>query len=103
TEKQISLVTTFADQAVIAIENARLLSELQARTADLARSVEELTTLREVGQAVSSTLDLATVLSTIVEHAVGLSGAEAGAIYRYRRSDRPFYLGPTDRTPHRAP
>ena len=93
TEKQISLVATFADQAVIASENARLLSELQARTADLARSVEELTTLREVGQAVSSTLDLTTVLSTIVEHAVGLSGAEAGAIYRYRKSDRQFQLG----------
>ena len=43
TEKQIALVTTFADQAGIAIENARLLSELQARTAELARSVEELT------------------------------------------------------------
>jgi signal transduction histidine kinase len=93
TEKQISLVTTFADQAVIAIENTRLLSELQARTADLARSVEELTTLREVGQAVSSTLDLATVLATIVEHAVGLSGAAAGAIYRYREADRQFQLG----------
>jgi signal transduction histidine kinase len=93
TEKQIALVTTFADQAGIAIENARLLSELQARTAELARSVEELTTLREVGQAVSSTLDITTVLATIVEHAVGLSGAEAGAIYRYRKTDRQFHLG----------
>ncbi len=58
TEKQIALVTTFADQAVIAIENARLFNELRARTAELGRSVDELKMLSEVGQAVSSTLDL---------------------------------------------
>ena len=58
TEKQIALVTNFADQAVIAIENARLFNELRARTAELGRSVEELKALSEVGQAVSSTLDL---------------------------------------------
>jgi signal transduction histidine kinase len=67
--------------------------ELSVTTEDLARSVEELTTLREVGQAVSSTLDLATVLETIVTRAVALSGADAGAIYRYRSSDRQFRLG----------
>jgi signal transduction histidine kinase len=92
-DKQIDLVATFANQAVIAIENARLLGELQARTAELARSVEELQSLREVGQAVSATLDLGTVLATIVERAVDLSGADAGAIYRYRRSERVFRLG----------
>ncbi len=64
TEKQIELVTTFADQAVIAIENVRLFQELEARTSELARSVGELKALGEVGQAVSSTLDLQTVLST---------------------------------------
>jgi GAF domain-containing protein len=63
--KQISLLKTFADQAVIAIENVRLFQELQARTGELARSVEELKALGEVGQAVSSTLDMETVLSTI--------------------------------------
>ncbi|MGH7774597.1 MAG: GAF domain-containing protein, partial [Candidatus Binatia bacterium] len=56
-DKQIALLKTFADQAVIAIENVRLFQELQARTRDLARSVEELRALGEVGQAVSSTID----------------------------------------------
>src|SRR5262249_21437251 len=54
TDKQIELVETFADQAVIAMENARLLSELRARTGELTRSVEQLTALGEVGRAVSS-------------------------------------------------
>ena len=81
TAKQIELVTTFADQAVIAIENARLFDEVQARTTELARSVEELRALSEVSQAVNSTLDLQTVLDTIVAKAAQLSGTEAGAIY----------------------
>ncbi|MGH8513001.1 MAG: GAF domain-containing protein, partial [Gammaproteobacteria bacterium] len=72
TPAQIKLLETFADQAVIAIENVRLFQELQARTGELARSVGELRALGEVGQAVSSTLDLQTVLSTIVGHAVQL-------------------------------
>jgi GAF domain-containing protein len=75
------LVTTFADQAVIAIENARLFDEVQTRTTELARSVEELRALSEVSQAVNSTLDLQTVLDTIVAKAAQLSGTEAGAIY----------------------
>src|SRR4030095_15190604 len=73
TDKQIDLVTTFADQAVIAIETVRLLQELQARTHELARSVEELKALGEVSQAVSSSLDLQTVLTSIVDRAVQLS------------------------------
>ena len=81
TDKQIALVETFADQAVIAIENVRLLDELRQRTDELGRSVEELRALGEVSQAVNSTLDLETVLSTIVAKAVQLSGTEAGAIY----------------------
>jgi GAF domain-containing protein/CheY-like chemotaxis protein len=81
TAKQIELVTTFADQAVIAIENARLFDEVQARTTELAQSVEELQALSEVSQAVNSTLDLQTVLETIVAKAAQLSGTEAGAIY----------------------
>ena len=80
-DKQIELVTNFASQAVIAIENTRLLNELRARTSALARSVEELRGLGDVTQAVNSTLDLQTVLDTIVARATQLSGTEAGAIY----------------------
>jgi len=92
TEKQIELVTTFADQGVIAIENARLLSELQARTTELTRSVDELTALGEVGQAVSSTLELDTVLSTIVGRAVQLSGMDGGIIYEYDETAAIFHV-----------
>src|SRR5262249_47994999 len=88
TEKEIELVTTFADQAVIAIENVRLFDEVQARTGELARSVEELRALGEVSQAVNSTLDLETVLSTIVAKAVQLSNTDAGVIYVFDELDQ---------------
>jgi signal transduction histidine kinase len=94
-DKQIGLVTNFATQAVIAIENARLLSELRQRTDELGRSVEELRALGEVSQAVNSTLNLETVLSTIVANAVQLSGTEAGAIYVFDNSQREFNLRAT--------
>src|SRR5207249_10885980 len=64
TDSQIALLQTFADQAVIAFENVRLFQQLQARTAELTRSVDELTALGEVSRALSSTLDLETVLQT---------------------------------------
>ena len=95
TDKQIELVTNFAAQAVIAIENTRLLSELRQRTDELGRSVEELRALGEVSQAVNSTLDLETVLSTIVAKAVQLSGTEAGAIYVFDEQQREFHLRAT--------
>jgi len=91
-EKQISLLKTLADQAVIAIENVRLFQELQERTGELARSVEELKALGEVGQAVSSTLDMETVLSTIVGRAVQLSGTDGGVIYEYSEATQDFHL-----------
>ena len=91
-EKQIKLLETFASQAVIAIENVRLFTELQARTRELARSVEELQALGEVGQAVSSTLDLQTVLTTIVSRAVQISGTDGGAIYEYDEATEEFRL-----------
>ena len=80
-EQQVTLLETFADQAVIAIENARLFEELQERTAQLTRSVEELQALGEVGQAVSLSLDLQEVLTTVLAHAVRLSAADGGTIF----------------------
>src|SRR5262245_56938633 len=97
TDDEIALLKTFADQAVIAIENARLLTELQTRTADLTRSVGELTALGEVSQAVSSTLDLQTVLTTIVARATLLAGADAGIIYEYDREREIFRPRATER------
>jgi GAF domain-containing protein len=95
TDKQIALVETFADQAAIAIENVRLLDALRLRTDELGRSVGELRALGEVSQAVNSTLDLETVLSTIVAKAVELSSTEAGAIYSYDGAAREFRLRAT--------
>jgi signal transduction histidine kinase len=96
-DKQVQLVSTFATQAVIAIENARLFQELQARTRELARSVEQLQALGAVGQAVSSTLDLETVLTTIVSRADLLAGADGGAIYEYDEASRTLELRATQR------
>jgi signal transduction histidine kinase len=94
-DKQIALVQNFAAQAVIAIEDMRLLSELRARTSELTRSVEELRALGEVSQAVNSTLDLQTVLDTIVAKATQISGTEAGTIYVFDQTRREFQLSTT--------
>ena len=98
-DNQIALLQTFADQAVIAIENVRLFNELEARTTQLARTVAQLKALSEVGNAVSSTLDLETVLDTIVSRANQLAGMEGGAIYEYEEARQEFRLRATDRMP----
>ena len=101
-EKQIDLATTFADQAVIAIENVRLFEEVQQRTTQLGDALEqqtataaELRALGEVIRAVNSTLDLETVLSTIVAQAVQLSRTDAGAIYVSSQLRQKFRLRAT--------
>ena len=90
TDTQIQLLHTFADQAVIAIENVRLFKALEARTGELTRTVEQLTALGEVGRAVGSTLDLATVLTTIVSRAVELSGLDGGVVFEYDETAEEF-------------
>jgi signal transduction histidine kinase len=94
-DMQVQLLGTFADQAVIAIENVRLFDEVQARTRELSQSVGELRALGEVSQAVNSTLDLETVLTTIVAKATQLSNTEAGAIYVFDDTSREFRLRAT--------
>jgi two-component system, NtrC family, sensor kinase len=92
TDTQVELLQNFAAQAVIAIENARLLNELRQRTEELVHSVGELRALGDVSQIINSTLDLELVLSTIVAKAAELSGTEAGAIYVFDNSNREFQL-----------
>jgi signal transduction histidine kinase/HAMP domain-containing protein len=92
---ELELMRGFADQAVIAIENARLLSELRARTEELARSVEELSALGEVSQAVNSTLEVQGVLDTIVAKAVQISTTDAGSIYVFDEVAQEFRLRAT--------
>src|SRR5262249_27196193 len=98
-DREVALLETFADQAVIAIENARLFQALQDRTAELSRSVAELHALGEVSQAVSSSLDLQEVLTTIVSHAVRLSGADGGTVYELNEMTGNFTLRAAYRMP----
>ena len=96
TDSQIALMETFADQAAIAIENARLLTELQDRTGELTRSVQELQALGEVGQALSSTLDLETVLNTIVSRANQLAGTDGCSVWEYDERTEEFNFRATN-------
>src|SRR5262249_50447274 len=84
TDKQIKLVETFADQAVIAIENVRLFDEVQARTRELSESLEQQTATSEVLQVIStSTGDLEPVFQAILEKATRICEAKFGNLLLY--------------------
>jgi GAF domain-containing protein len=84
TDQQIGLVTAFADQAVIAIENTRLLNELRQRTDDLSESLEQQMATAEVLKVISSTPgELEPVFSAMLANAVRICGAKFGMMHRY--------------------
>ena len=91
TDRQVALLQTFADQAVIAIdERAACSANCRQRTDELTRSVGELQALEEVARAVNSSLDLDTVLATVIGRAVLLSQADEGMIYEFDETEEVF-------------
>ena len=92
TDREIELAMTFAAQGAIAIRNANLMQQLDLRTRELGRSVDQLKGLSKVGETVSSSLDLHEVLSTIVKHAVELSGTEGGSIFEFNDELQEFQI-----------
>jgi two-component system, NtrC family, sensor kinase len=83
-QQQIDLVTTFADQAVIAIENVRLFDDVQKRTEELSVSLEQQTATAKVLEVISrSAFDLNAVFETVAENSVRLCGADRAFIFRY--------------------
>ena len=97
-QREMDMVTGFAAQAAMAINNMKLVVELQSRRAELARKVDELEALRAVGEAVSSSLDVQNVLATVARYAVELSATDGGSIMEYDDAARSFTVRAVHRT-----
>ena len=91
-EREMAIASAFAMQAAMAVNGVQLVQQLEARSAELARKVDELEALSAVGEAVSSSLDLDDVLDTIAQHAVELSRTDGGSIMEYSDRDRCFLV-----------
>jgi signal transduction histidine kinase/ActR/RegA family two-component response regulator len=91
-QREQDLVTAFAGQAAMAVNSVKLVQQLESRGAELARRVGELEALREIGEAVNSSLDVSKVLSTIAKHAVRISATDGGSIMEYDEKQRCFLV-----------
>ena len=97
-DREMAIVTAFAAQAAMAVNSVQLVQQLESRGAELAKKVDELEALREVGEAVSSSLDVGDVLTTIVTRAVELSGTDGGSMMEYDAQERCFLVRSVYRT-----
>ena len=94
-EDEIRRLDELGIQGAIALRQVRLLRALEARTSELATKIVQMEALREVGEVVSSSLDLEEVLQTIVENAVRLTSTDGGSIMEYVEQDRAFSVRAT--------
>jgi signal transduction histidine kinase len=97
-EREMAIASAFAGQAAMALNGVKLVQQLEARSAELARKVEALEALQEVGEAVSSSLDVDDVLATIAKHAVEISGTDGGSIMELSEHDECFLVRSVYRT-----
>ena len=91
-DRATTLLTAFAAAAAIAVRNLDLVRALEGRSAELAHKVDQLEALGNLGEAVSSSLDLGTVLATIVQHAVQMSGTDGGSLMEFDEAQQHFFV-----------